>query len=387
MTPEPVLRQRKPASRAQRNFQLDSVRFGAALLVLISHLRAFVLVDYALLDKPSVPLRLFYFVTGLGHEAVVVFFVLSGYFVSRTVSQPSGGQWRAADYAINRLSRLWTVLVPGLLATLLLDWLGAQLSGSSYYQGALIPLYHSGPPAPQIPLDAWTFFGNLAFLQTIAVPTYGDNVPLWSLANEFWYYALFPLLFIGIAGGRKVVVRVLALSVALALMLWLPAAIVEAFGIWLLGYAIAVIGARPQRLRWAAHASAKWSAALLVLAALMLARSHRLDQMLSDYLLGLAVAALLITLLQPTSRVADSSFGRLMELGAEMSYSLYIFHFPLLSFIACVVLGNRTYAPDAQSMLLFAALLGLVLLYGLGAYWLFERNTFQVRTSLQRLFR
>ena len=133
----------------------------------------------------------------------------------------------------------------------------------------------------------------------------------------------------------------------------------------------------------------RWVALWLLawLAALMLARSHRLDQMLSDYLLGLAVAALLITLLQPTSRVADSSFGRLMELGAEMSYSLYIFHFPLLSFIACVVLGNRTYAPDAQSMLLFAALLGLVLLYGLGAYWLFERNTFQVRTSLQRLFR
>jgi peptidoglycan/LPS O-acetylase OafA/YrhL len=40
---------------------------------------------------------------------------------------------------------------------------------------------------------ATTFVGNLAFLQTIAVPIFGTNGPMWSLANEFWYYLIFPL--------------------------------------------------------------------------------------------------------------------------------------------------------------------------------------------------
>jgi ribosome recycling factor len=28
-----------------------------------------------------------------------------------------------------------------------------------------------------------TFIGNLLFLQTVAVPTFGSNTPLWSLAR------------------------------------------------------------------------------------------------------------------------------------------------------------------------------------------------------------
>jgi hypothetical protein len=34
---------------------------------------------------------------------------------------------------------------------------------------------------------------NAFFLQTIAGPTFGSNGPLWSLAYEWWYYVLFPL--------------------------------------------------------------------------------------------------------------------------------------------------------------------------------------------------
>ena len=41
-------------------------------------------------------------------------------------------------------------------------------------------------------LTAPVFLGNAAFLQRILVPELGTNGPLWSLANEFWYYLLFP---------------------------------------------------------------------------------------------------------------------------------------------------------------------------------------------------
>jgi len=35
---------------------------------------------------------------------------------------------------------------------------------------------------------------NLGFVQTVSVPVYGTNGPLWSLANEFWYYVMFSLI-------------------------------------------------------------------------------------------------------------------------------------------------------------------------------------------------
>ena len=36
-------------------------------------------------------------------------------------------------------------------------------------------------------------FSNIFFLQGIYTPTFGTDGALWSLANEFWYYLLFPL--------------------------------------------------------------------------------------------------------------------------------------------------------------------------------------------------
>src|ERR1700751_1049072 len=65
--------------------------------------------------------------------------------------------------------------------------------------GALLHLYrptfleveglrsgHSGP------ISLATFFANLFFLQSLYAPVFGTNVPLWSLAYEAWYSALFP---------------------------------------------------------------------------------------------------------------------------------------------------------------------------------------------------
>ncbi len=65
----------------QRLPYLDSLRAGAAICVLVSHLRSFLFVDWPYVTNKNILLGAFYFLTGLGHEAVVVFFVLSGFFV------------------------------------------------------------------------------------------------------------------------------------------------------------------------------------------------------------------------------------------------------------------------------------------------------------------
>src|SRR5665647_3965432 len=97
---------------------LDLARFIAALLVALSHLRGFVFVDFYSIDHPSLVWSAFYFATGFGHQAVMAFFVLSGFLVGGTVvSGAEAAQWSWSDYAITRMTRLWIVLHPALVLT------------------------------------------------------------------------------------------------------------------------------------------------------------------------------------------------------------------------------------------------------------------------------
>ena len=108
---------RAPFARTQASVLLDLVRGLAAFLVVISHARNLLFVDYS--DLPAHPLwtTVFYTITRAGHQSVVIFFVLSGYLVGgsvlRTVERRT---WSWTSYLTHRLVRLWVVLLPGLLA-------------------------------------------------------------------------------------------------------------------------------------------------------------------------------------------------------------------------------------------------------------------------------
>ena len=183
----------------QRDAALDLVRGVSALAVMLGHLRAFLLVDFGGVPAPGLLTKVFYFATGLGHEAVMVFFVLSGYFVGGSVLAGLGkGSFRWGGYAAARLTRLWMVLFPALILTLAADWVG-QRANPAAYAGGLNHVFKSGPtPVEPAALGPLAFLGNLFFVQTVAVPVYGSNGPLWSLANEFWYYLVFPLLAVSV---------------------------------------------------------------------------------------------------------------------------------------------------------------------------------------------
>ena len=54
-------------------------------MVMIGHLRSFLFVAPGEVDNISLVDKLFYFVTGFGREAVVTFFVLSGFFITKSI--------------------------------------------------------------------------------------------------------------------------------------------------------------------------------------------------------------------------------------------------------------------------------------------------------------
>ncbi len=181
---------------SQRHFiHLDMLRGLCALGVVVGHLRGFLLVDFGSLHTPSLADRMLYFFAGLGHQSVLAFFALSGFLVGgKALTAIVAGTWSWGAYLVARLTRLWTVVVPALIVTLALDRTGTWLTAGNGYDGAYFRILASGPgilnPADN---SFTTLLANIAFLQTIASPVFGTNGPLWSLANEFWYYVVFPL--------------------------------------------------------------------------------------------------------------------------------------------------------------------------------------------------
>jgi peptidoglycan/LPS O-acetylase OafA/YrhL len=173
-------------------FWLDVIRGLSAVAVCAGHLRAMMFVDYAELKAPSLLHKIFYAMTGLGHQAVMVFFVLSGFFVGGSVLR-KGPNFEWIDYAIARLSRLWIVLIPALIVTFVIDRFISSIA-PDVLAGSYYSIWSSGPfISKDHSTTLLTFLGNVFFLQNILTPVFGTNTPLWSLANEFWYYVIFPL--------------------------------------------------------------------------------------------------------------------------------------------------------------------------------------------------
>jgi peptidoglycan/LPS O-acetylase OafA/YrhL len=376
----------------EREVWLDWVRGGSALLVMLGHLRAFLFIDYGQLEAPGIFSKIFYFVTGLGHQAVMVFFVLSGYFVGGSVLNAlQSNRFSWSNYGIARLSRLWVVLVPALIMTLILDQLGAHLNPDAY-AGGFADQFMSGPRAGS-PTDngILTGIGNLAFLQTVSVPVFGSNGPLWSLANEFWYYVMFPLLAVSVWSLRKksgpafkrdkasVVFGLILLGV---LLIWLPRSIVILGLVWMFGVVVWAL-AKQEFIRVMSK-TWMWRVGFAALFLGALAASKTSHWFGSDIVLGLVFAGWMLGILGAPARTGLLS--RLSIFLSDISYTLYVVHFPILFFVAAVGFHGNQFAPNVYGISLFVGLTILVSVFAVGMWWVFERNTAKVRAwVLQRI--
>jgi peptidoglycan/LPS O-acetylase OafA/YrhL len=352
---------------------LDALRGIAALQVYFGHLRDFVFVNFGRLSTTNIGLKAFYAVTGLGHEAVIIFFALSGYLVGgKAVMQMQNRSWQLQRYMLRRLTRLWIVLLPALIATVIFDYLGLRMGGKGY-GGEYYSLYFSGP-------DKFTnhhlitLIGNIFFLQGISVPIFGTNGPMWSLANEFWYYILFPLAASAFFFRHRPFYSLLASIISVALLVYLPHWLILLGIIWLAGAMSA----------WAAEQGGfvrhfrSWTyrlGALLALCSLVLARIY--SNAYFDIIFGVVVAGCLPALvhLPETQSVVYSRTTRGLS---EISYTLYLTHFPLFAFLFFTAITPQRWYPGYQGAMIYLAIAVLGLAWAFAMWWCFERNTHRV---------
>lgn len=368
---------------------LDFIRSVAAWAVMWGHLRALFFVDFQELHLRNPLLNAIYFVTGFGHEAVMVFFVLSGFLISSSILRSrAAGTWSWAGYAISRATRLYVVLIPGLLFGTLWDLSGKNLFAASGLYTS--PLAGFGRLIVRDDLTVKNFFGNLFFLQTIFCDTFGSNGPLWSIASEFWYYVLFPLgLIASQAWLRKARGQAILLAFfALCIIVLLGPEKMVGFLIWLAGFVLVVacarftISARPVQL------ACLFLSGLILGAALAAARLEKLSSLNSDLAVGLAFSVFLFAVLQLDFRTAQKgAYLRSAHLFAGFSYTLYVLHFPFLLFLRAALTPQQKWQPDTRHLCYGAGIGIITLIFAWLVAQVTERKTGSVRRKIKRWLR
>ena len=373
-----------------RNLWLDLIRGCSALLVCLGHLRNAMLVDYSELVYPNIAVKAFYALTSFGHQAVMVFFVLSGYFVGGAVLR-AGAKFSWKSYLIARLTRLWVVLIPCLVIT----WAVGLIIGHvepSVLAGANTDSWHSGPKLGEYSTSFSTLLANLFFLQTIASPVFGLNSPLWSLANEFWYYMLFPLLlaFVGAPKLNSYLSRFVALIFVMLILWFMPKDMLNSFLVWMMGVGVYISQPKIKLLSQNTVRVLSFIALITFGLAMIFSKSSIWFIKIPiepDFIIGLSFVFLCLILSNlsfPETRfpwLARSSLAL-----SEISYSLYLSHFPIVLLIATAVYQSHKFAPSSLLLSQFVAWSFLLIGIGGGVWWLFESRTAFVRSKVSALF-
>lgn len=323
-----------------RSLLLDHLRWWSAMAVVLAHARNLLFPDYTELSQVTGFIKIFYFFTLFGTQAVVVFFVVSGLLIGgKVLVDVRDRRFSLARYSLDRAVRLYVVLVPAVILSVAL---------------ARVFLYEACADS------VWTVVGNLIFFQNFIVEPLCNNHPLWSLSNEAFYYA-----FAGMIGAafayRRGGVYICLLLVSLGLVLWRsdysPVSIVGAAMLWLLGLL-------PWFLRVRLPAFVFGSLFLIVL---VLSRIHFFE---NGYVEKFAIAALL-------SLTLSSNVSWCVPWGAwasKFSYSMYLIHMPIAQVLYLLI--GRLSPFELNGYLIFV----VVILFIVGVSWVFW-YFFESRTS------
>jgi len=354
-----------------RHAMLISLLRGlAALNVAAAHLRSQLYPAFELVEDPPVLFMGIAFMSGFAHLSVVVFFVLSGWLVGGSLLDKIGDEHALRNYAIDRITRLWIVLVPVFCISLLCGQLTGDVDSSRPDTGS----------AGEYSLGA--FLGNLVGLQDSLVPRFGGNFALWSLANEIWYYVMFPLLVVMLR-GKSIAARALSALGLAAIAKLVSGALLAYFAVWLLGTLFS-------RIRLETGPAVRGLLLGIVAGSAVYYRleGHVDTQSLETFGQDLPFALAFVLWLASMQTAAPRSplyrtVDRLGQFLARFSFTLYVLHVPLifvfLHFLP-VALGVTQLVPGnlAHDVAYAGMLLSIV-----GASYLlylpFEANTQRLR--------
>ncbi|MDT8375488.1 MAG: acyltransferase [Mariprofundaceae bacterium] len=319
------------------------------------------------------------------HEAVMVFFVLSGFVIAYVVDQK---EKTFRHYTVNRMARLYSVALPALLLVAVFDLIGGIFDPSLYSDYCCQYSY------PVIRLAINALFLNEIWFESVRP---FSNAPYWSLGYEFWYYVLFAGYFYFSGTKRYLVLLVSSLIAGPSILLLLP---VWLMGVWLYRFL------KNSRIR-------EFAGWLLLIASVvgygfyrsMDLHTHAMEltaqlfgsdgahalqwsrAFWSDWFLGLLICMNFAGFSVLSNRVSgwltslhDLQLERAIRYFAGMTFSLYLFHYPLLQFLTAVSRGMESQWRNMVVTIVVFVLAGLLSIFT-------ERKKGVVRRLLDRVAR
>ncbi|ANU07529.1 Acyltransferase family protein [Paraurantiacibacter namhicola] len=322
---------------------LDLIRGLAALVVLGGHM-----VQMEIYTGPY-PLT-----ETAQHNAVLIFFVLSGLVISHSVrTRPQD----LRTYAVARAARIFPVSLFALLFGLALFTIARSM-------GLEASLEHVRTDAAE-PANLLLPILFLGDAQGVVLPPW--NPPYWSLAYEVWFYALFGAAFFLRGKLRAAALLVLSLLAGWRVLLLMPS--------WLLGVWLSGKDFRPGRQAALALGLLGWLVMLFatvfgVPAAnllLPIVQATGVDFNFSTYFItdnlfaiGVAICFVALRPLAAAKAALLERWAGPIRWLAGCSFSLYILHWPIISAMSAfgMVAGKNAwlFAAYALAILAFCAL-------------------------------
>ena len=315
--------------------QLDSLRGFLAVYVLIGHARWLLWQGHAAWAASTyqswevVPVYLSA-VFRYGREAVMVFFVLSGFFIHYRAAGNASHQFKTGMFYRRRWDRLGAPYYLALTVTVICDAIGRTWWAELYDARTGDALLDS--TFIRTGFDREATVPALLLLPSSLGRDFGSNGPLWSLAYEVVYYALYPAWLL--IRQRNRLVAFVVVPAACVLLTFAPAG----------GFAAAAMAHYPI---WLAGAFvAEW------------VRTHGVDRRLgalgaASFAGGAAVHLTVDVLAISIAAAMLYGTGAVLMFGAWRgrhpasdlgeflglrSYTIYIVHFPVLALISAFVI-------------------------------------------------
>jgi len=338
----------KPALSAY----LDCLRFVAAFSVLLGHM------DQDGLSMNWMPLSRF------SHEAVVIFFVLSGFIIYYSTTTRAHN-WQG--YVVMRLSRIYSVALP---AVMLCVALGLILSNQPDFDPSKFSNYS--------PVSVWHTVSSLLFLNQswLNEADLVLNNPYWSLCYEVWFYVLFGVWYFASGWRRRVLIFIAALVAGPSILVLMP--------IWLIGVWLAA----SQKYAVNLCESKAWLCFLTPIFLIVFINFFSVDKFIqhslyqfipgywrlenaqrfvTDYLIGaslcLHIAA--FSSLPATFQRLFDRYKSIFAMLAGFSFTMYLFHRPITQW-----LGAKF--PIATGLVLHSSIVALAILL---ACWVISFGT------------
>lgn len=339
---------------------LDALRFIAAFIVLLCHTRNDFFVRYN--ELPEVQQNIFsfafFFVGKIGYEAVIVFFVLSGFLVGgKGLERMSNNHFDAKSYMIDRMVRIGIPLLSAVVfGIIIMNVIGVDV-------------------------DYLMALGNVLSLQGILCDAF--VTPFWSLSYEVWFYVILGA--IGLIMDKRKLGMFLFVVCCLVFVKLSPYFLL----IWLMGAFAYYL--RPMHFNKVVLYLSFGLVCLFTCLSIGGAESKAIhvpftiNRNIADVFLAFSLCLFIqqLVLCPPRNRLTIK-IERAFHYLANFSYTLYLTHRITLLFIFHVVFDKWSHVLDGKGIALYVCMLFFCVAISWCIYFCTERHTAVVKKWIKR---